>query len=238
MQAGKAGGVSPIKKFPDKPTSLKSYGTGTEQERAVIEWMRRHTNSYGIIDKTDADQREDFILWTRGWFMHGQQYHGWDNMTPEEKRETQTYDDCLDTAVVHEEEGLEVVRLASAELLGFTRDEMPTLGGIAARKKRFVTSAGNMSAAAASEGLVIAVAHCTKTVEYHFRIPGGTKGAGMWIGDARVSHWGAEQREFMLNRDTVWEIGRAREDSTRGVFIVEMLWVGRLPHDYGRSGRV
>ena len=72
-----------------------------------------------------------------------------------------------------------------------------------------------MSFGAASQGLTIG--DSSKKVEYKLRIPPGSKGAGMWIGDKRINGWGAEQREFMSNRDSVFKVGKTTYDKRRGV---------------------
>lgn len=54
----------------------------------------------------------------------------------------------------------------------------------------------------------------------------------MWIGNAKINDWGAEQREFLLNRNTVYRIHDVSYDSSSGKFIVELYYIGREKHKY------
>ena len=233
-------GIRGYKEFDGRPIGARDFPMGGS-EREAVDWMREHTNAEALIAEaaTDRAARESFDDWTTGHFMHGQQYKGWDNMTTRDQLMTQTYDDYLDRATVSAP--VTIMRLATPELLGLGRD-LPTAEQLAALKGATVTSRGHMSCAAAKEGLTISFSTRPYTVgkfiEYKFNIPGGTKGAGMWIGDSRINPtWGARQREFMMNRDTEWRVGDAKYDSHRGCYVVEMEWVGRHEHDYGTTGR-
>ena len=60
----------------------------------------------------------------------------------------------------------------------------------------------------------------------------------MWVGDHRVNGWGPEQREFMTNRDIIVSVGKTTYDSGSGKYTVNLYYMGREKHDYGKSGRV
>lgn len=88
-----------------------------------------------------------------------------------------------------------------------------------------------MSFSAAKQGLKID-AMSSANVEYVLSIPGGSKGAGMYIGDKRINKWGNRQREFMTNRDTAYRVGKTSFDTNKNIYVVELSYVGRLAHDY------
>ena len=135
--------------------------------------------------------------------------------------------------------GVAVVRRATPELLLGAGAGRPTLEQLQAMEGRTITSKGNMSTGAAKQGLTISSVGTHKPCEYRIHIPAGSKGAGMWIGDARINPgWGAKQREFMTNRDISLKVGKTTYDKKRNVFITDVYFVGRLAHDYGKSGRV
>ena len=214
---------------------------GRDDERGVAaQWFRDHSNNYDLIAEIyrDDEARNAFYDWSTGHFMHGQQYRGWTGMGLEDRAMTRIYDRYLDRSVVNE--AVEIRRLATPELLGLGRAQ-PSIEDIQRLAGQIVTSGGDMSCAAAGEGLTISWSKnpraVGKHIEYNFRIPKGTKGAGMWIGDSRICSWGDRQREFMMNRDTAWKIGKVRYDSRRECYVVDMDWVGLQKHDYGSSGR-
>ena len=112
-----------------------------------------------------------------------------------EQQLTRVYDKYLDQSVINA--GVEVRRLGSAELLlGSGRSLARSIEELKALEGRDIFAKGSMSFGAAAEGLYIG-GDSRKNVEYKLRIPGGSKGAGMWIGDSRINGWGPEQREFL-----------------------------------------
>ena len=217
------------------------YFAADDEKGVAAAWFREHSNNEELIREA-ADSpygREAFDHWTTGYFMGGQQYRGWDGMSREDQMLTQIYDSYLDRSVMHE--AVEIRRLATPELLGLGRAQ-PSIEDIRRLAGQIVTSGGDMSCAAAGEGLTISWSKnpraVGKHIEYNFRIPKGTKGAGMWIGDRRINpSWSDQQREFMMNRDTAWKVGKVRYDSRRECYVVDMDWVGLQKHDYGRSGK-
>lgn len=227
--------------FTDKPSGTHEFPGGYAGGSDTQKWFSEHSNNDSLLDEIsrDRDAKHAFGEWAAGKFMHGQQYQGWDNMLPYHQDLTRQYDKYIDRSVMHE--ALSVRRLATPELLGLGKGK-PTAAQLKALEGCIVKSGGDMSCAAAGAGLTISwdenPGRVGKYIEYKFNIPKGTKGAGMWIGDRRANpSWAAQQREFMMNRDSRWKVGKATYDSARGCYVVEMDWDGLSPHDYGRSGR-
>ena len=220
---------------------FKKFATTTEDEwdyagdgDDTIDFFKKNSNYSELIDEMDEDEREAFEAWCSGIMMGGTQYLGWDGMGVEAQKLTRTYDKYLDRATL--DTSVELRRLATPELVLGAGHKNATLEELKAMKGRIVTSKGNMSTAAASEGLGIG-SDSSKPVEYAFKIPAGSTGAGMWIGDSRINGWRAKQREFMMNRDTSFMVGKTTYDKKRGKYIVEMEYVGLGEHDYGSSGK-
>jgi len=228
---GGGGGSGPFKKFvttTEDEWDYAGYGEDT------IDFFKKNSNYSELVDEMDEDEREAFHQWCSGIMMGGDQYNGFDNMSDHKQMLTRTYDKYLDRATL--DESIELRRLATPELVLGAGHRTATLEELKAMKGRIVTSKGNMSTAAASEGLGIGSSR-SKPVEYAFKIPAGSTGAGMWIGDHRINGWEAKQREFMMNRDTSFRVGKTTYDKKRGKYIVEMEYVGLGEHDYGSSGK-
>ena len=222
--AKKKGG---FRKFSGKSRWGMEYEGDGKEEAA---FFAEHSNADELTAEiaSDDDKERAFRGWVSGDFMYGQQYGGFSNMDSEEQKRTRIYDDVLDRATL--DQGVELRRLASAELALGKGNKVATLEDLKAMKGRIVTSKGNMSTAAASEGLEIG--DSGKNVEYNFKIPGGTTGAGMWIGDKRINGFGTSQREFMMNRDTSFRVGKTKLDKARNVYVVDMEYIGLNEHDY------
>lgn len=226
-----SGGGGGFHEFKDKAASSHTYeGDGKEAEQ----FFMNTTNVDILIDNMSRNEKYDFQAWATGAFMDGQQYRGWDKMTIREKQRTQTYDKILDQATL--ERGVVLTRRSDAQLVMGAGKRHATASDFAGMEGQLITSKGSMSFGAASQGLTIGAAG--KTVEYKLKIPGGTVGSGMWIGDRRINGWGSEQREFMTNRDAVFKVGKSSFDSARGITTVELTYMGHTEHDYGTSGRV
>lgn len=226
-----SGGGGGFHEFKDKAASSHTYeGNGKEAEQ----FFMNTTNVDILIDNMSREEKYDFQAWASGAFMDGQQYRGWDKMTIREKQRTQTYDDILDQATL--ERGVVLTRRSDAQLVMGAGKRYATASDFAGMEGQLITSKGSMSFGAASQGLTIGAAG--KTVEYKLKIPGGTVGSGMWIGDSRINGWGSKQREFMTNRDAVYKVGKSSFDSVRGITTVELTYMGHTEHDYGTSGRV
>lgn len=219
------------KYFTAEPSYLRSSYGGSE-EWETYRWFSENTNMKELIDKI-VDEEEDkyFDDWSQGEFMDGKQYQGFSNMDEYSQWATKAFDKYLDQAKI--EKPLVVVRNAGFELLGVNPatskgilDELKELQG------SLVESRGNMSCAAAKVGLNIS--H-SQPVQYNFHIQGGPKctGAGMYIGDDSINGWGGQQREFMMNRNTFFEVGKVRYDDDRQMYVVDMYYRGRrAEHDY------
>lgn len=224
-------GGSTVHKFPDKHSGTHEY---EDDYGATEAFFKQHSNSDELISSMDDEEIQAFERWTEGYFMSGQQYRGWDSMSDREKQFTEIYDKYLDQAVLNE--GVEVVRLSTAELiLGSGHRRVSDISEVESMKGRIITSKGSMSAGAAAEGLTIG--DSSKNVEYHIQIPKGTKGAGMWVGDSRINYWGSRQREFMVNRDTAFKVGDVYHDTARHKYVVTLKYMGLQEHDYGVSGK-
>lgn len=199
----------------------------------MLSFFNSNSNYDELLDGLNQDGVYHMERWTEGHFMHGQQYQGWDNMTNSDKRMTQFYDDLLDKSEISK--GFTTTRLATTELLFGKKMRSVTEADLRRVMGTEVVSKGHMSTGAAEQGLTIG---SSKPIEYKFYTTGATKGVGMYIGDHRVNGWGYQQREVMVNRDTVWQPTGYRYDSSRKVWVVDMQYMGRQRHDYGKSGRV
>lgn len=217
--------------FPDEAETRTTYkGDGFEQDK----WFDENSNVDAIISQLSDDERKAFQGWARGNFMNGAQYRGWDKISSGFQEDMQVYDDVLDRSVITR--GLSVVRLTTAEIF-FGKDKLnASLSDLQSLEGQTILSKANLSTSAASQGLTIG--DSSKRHEIRINIPAGSKGAGMWIGDTRINAWGNRQREFMMNRDILLKVGKTTYDSNRNVYITEVTYTGRTPHDYGTIGRI
>lgn len=211
------------------PSSTEFSGDGKEQ----ADFFNENSNYSELIDEMTWQENAAFADWANGAWTDGQQYNGWDNMSPEERYTTQLFDDVLDKSVLTS--GVEVVRRSDAQLVMGAGNTTASLADLQKMEGQVITAKGNMSFSAASEGIPMS---SSGNIEYRLKIPGGSNGSGMYIADDRINDWGAGQREFMTNRDISIKVGKTTYDSNRGVHVVELQYVGRQPHDYGTKGRV
>lgn len=229
--SGFSSGSGGFKTFSDEASGgWTYYGDGSEQ----VDFFNQNSNYDELVSGMDYDQERAFLRWASGHFMDGQQYQGWDNMDDYDKKLTQIYDDILDQATLTK--GVVLTRRSDAQLVLGAGNTVPTLEALQAAEGSIVTNKASMSFGAAKQGLTIG--DNSKKVEYKLSIPGGTKGSGMWIGDDRINHWGPQQREFMTNRDVVLKVGKTTYDKSRGIYTVNIEYVGRQAHDYGTTGRI
>lgn len=230
--AGASAAARTFHEFPDEHAGGWEYeGDGHE----AVEFFRDNSNSDELIRGMDSEDRNAFRHWTAGRFMGGQQWLGFDNMTAAEQETTRRIDKILDRATL--KKGIVVTRLSTPELLFGKGHSTTTLEELQAMKGKEIYAAGSMSTGAAKEGLAISSSTRGKPIEYKIKIPGGSVGAGMWIGDSRINGWGPAQREFITNRDSRFVVGDTKYDSRRKKYVVEITWVGRDEHDYGRRGK-
>lgn len=222
---------APAKTFDATPITEWDYGT---DYRETENFFKSSSNYDELISEMSADERSDFKSWCGGHFMFGQQYMDFDLMDDYEQDMTRTYDKYLDRSVLTQ--SVELRRLATPELVLGKGKKTCTLEELQAMEGSVVTSKGSMSTAAAAEGLGIG-SKSRKPVEYKIKIAGGSKGAGMWIGDGRINHWEGRQREFMTNRDSMYRVGKTTYDKKRGKFITEIEFIGVGEHDYGKKGK-
>lgn len=207
-------------------TGMKFAGTGSR----TVAFFQDYSNSDELISHMSYDQRLSFIAWTRGAFMSGSKDAGWSSMSSLEKERVRHMDEILDQATLDED--IVVCRRSNAALLLGKDAKQPLLSELRAMKGKRVISRGAMSCAASSEGLEIG--SDLKPVEYRIAVPKGT-GHGMWLGDHRINGWGAQQREFVLNRDMEYEVGDTVYDPDRDLFVVELRLARKLEHDYGKQ---
>lgn len=220
--------------FPDRSIVNEWEFRGTGRE--TVEWFNNNSNYDELIRSMNADDRLAFNEWIRGHWMRGQMYRDFDSLDRRDQSWIRSYDKILDQSVVRE--AFVVRRQATAELVLGAGNRMPTsLEQLQALRGKEITSLGAMSTAAASRGLAISYNPASKPIEYIMKFPAGTKGAGMWIGDKRLGHFGPKQREYMVNRDTNFRIGNTTYNRRTGKYEVELIYTGRNEHRYGRSGR-
>lgn len=212
-------------KFRGNPES--SGGWSFTGNKFTEDWFKEHSSAYDQIEAMDSEERAAFHAWTRGDFMDGAQYRGWEAMDSYQREQTRIFDRILDRSVL--KEGIITYRRGTFELINNGSRSSLSLEQINAMKGQIITSKGSMSTAAASSGLWGMGG--SKPVEYEFKIPPGT-GAGMWVGDTRINGWGSEQREFMTNRDSTWRVDGARYDSNKGVNVVTLTYMGHEKHSY------
>ena len=224
------------REFSDRTDDGWDFDSGRRSEggKEQVDFMNRTSNYNELIDKMSGTERNHFRkVWAPGYFMWGQKYGKFSDMDTNLQDATRTFDKYLDQA--ENREGFIVRRLGTAELVLGAGDTVPrSLEQLQALKGRVVTSKGSMSTSLAAHGLPIAysIASSGKKMEYEIRIPGKSKGAGMWIGDKRINGWGTRQREFMTNRDSSFVIGDTRYDASRGVYVTQLTWVGHEKHSY------
>lgn len=204
-------------------------GNGQEQE----DWFKQHSNYEELINGMTYEEREAFLAWARGEFMHGEMYAGWDGMDKYYRNLTKVYDKILDKATL--DHGVIVSRDSTAELIFGKGHEFTTLEELKGAEGRTIISKSAMSTGAAKTGL--SIGDSSKQILYRISIPAGAKGAGMWIGDKRIHGWGRKQLEFMTNRDSVFKVGKTVWDDRLKKYIVTLKWVGHTKHEYGKSGK-
>lgn len=195
-------------------------------EGKTAQWFQDHSNFNDLAMKI-VDSKEDraaIDAWTDGEFMDGQQYKGFSSMDAEHQAWTRSLDNMIDQSVIYRD--VVVSRLSDWKQLGGvkTPQELDRLVGTE------TVILGHHAASAADQGL--SIGNVDKNVEYRYYIPGGTKGAAMWIGDDSINWFGDAQRETIVNRDSVFTISGYHYDTARNVYVVDLLWKKKLPHNY------
>ena len=207
--------------FESTPIGGYSYG---DDGHATQDFFHDTSNADQLIRGMSPMEIMAFDYWTRGTFM-GLNTREFKYLSSLEQSMIRIYDKYLDKAELYE--GITVRRLASFSLINNGSRSIPT--DFDALKNQPIELTAPLSAAAAKEGLTIG--QSSKNVEYIFHIP-PSKGSGMWLGNTRINNWGDRQREFMLNRNTIYTTGDIRYNSKRGVYEVDMWYVGRTKHTY------
>ena len=215
---------SKYKVFRDKPSGTHEYvGSGAD----VTNFFKAQSNFREIIQSMSAAERDDFFGWSQGQFM-GSNKSEWSGLLSWEQDMLRTFDKFLDKSTLNQ--GIVVRRLASFSLVNNGSRVVPSADELVKMEGNLVNVGMPLSASAASAGLTIGTRG--KNVEYVIHIPAGSKGAGMWIGDTQINAWGPKQREFMVNRDTIFKQGKTTYNASRGVYEVELTYVGRTKHKY------
>lgn len=203
------------------------YGDGQDQ----ADWFDNHTNVEQLIQQILRNPKDlnEFDKWARGMLMGSGIYgeHGWDSMGEYEQRITKALDKYFDKSTT--DASFAVRRLTTAEIL--TGSRTATLAQLKSLIGTDIYAKGHLSTGAAKEGLVIGGP--SKKVELVMHVPKGAKGTGMWIGDSRINPWGRQQREYVINRDTIWNVGNVTYNKSRGIYEVDVYFKGRKKHDYG-----
>lgn len=231
--AGKSDGS--FTTFPDESIKSGSRHIGGDtwdyegDGEAQKTFFREYSNCNRLIGEMSDRDKERFRAWSSGDFMFGQQYRGFSNMDKRDQEATRTFDKVLDKSFIMK--GVQVVRRSDAQLLFGEGHRTTNIKELKAMKGKIIHSKANLSFAAAKEGLTIGHAD-EKPIEYRLKIPGGSKGAGMYIADHRIHAWGRRQREFMSNRDVNFKVGDPVYDKARGLFVVDLEYAGREEHDY------
>ena len=222
------------KEFDDVPLDFGfyegyAYSLDGNSGGETVKWFEENSNFRSVINEMSDDDKGAFIEYAKGKFMYGQQYAGFSSMTQNEQKLTRIYDKFLDKSVVNS--NVKVVRFATPELLlGAGKIVNVSLSDLQAMKGKIITSKANLSCSAAKEGLKIG--DDAKNIEYKLHIPAGAKGAGMYIGVKDIHGWETKQREFMVNRDTQWQVGNTKWNKSRGIFETDLFFKGTMPHDY------
>lgn len=199
---------------------------------STVKWFDNYSNYDELIRSMSEDDRFAFKrIWAPGQFMGV--HDGWDALSDKFKGYQRIFDKYLDRSELRR--GVVLSRTSDAQLLLGKGHKLPTLSELQSMEGKVITSKSPMSFAAAKRGLTIG--DNSKKVEYKLSIPSGTKGAGMWIGDSRINGWGPRQREFMANRDVAIKVGKTTYNPSTGIYTVELKYVGRLKHDYGKKRR-
>ena len=231
-----------------KVFDTKATGSHTYEDRGIKDtsrWFDQNSNNQELYSEIagDSEIAGAFRTWASGHFMAGQQYGEFSDMIVRDQRLTRIYDSILDRSVIRK--AFEVHRSATPELLlgkGVTRLDGDALMAMVGKT---VITRGNMSTGAASEGLTIGRDYA-KTIDYVYKFPDNTTGAGLYIGTPKVNpSWKGEQREFMTNRDLSFDVTnvrrltereradyRARTGETAPYFQAVLEYKGRLDHNY------
>ena len=231
--------------FPDEAEDGFNYA-GDPQ--TVIDFFYETSNLAQIESNLSDLEYEVLQRYSRGDLMNADQYNDWDDMMPKTAAMLQVLDGLIDKFVLNQ--GVVVTRLSTAEML--TGKPYATLSELKDLEGTTIINRGVLSCSAAKEGLAIgdpdlkvgyknasarSMYGNVKTVEYRIKIP-PSKGAGMYIGTKALNKtWGADQREFIVARDTHLKVGKTTYDAHRDVCVVELEYKKTSIHGYGETGK-
>lgn len=219
-----------VKRFDSVPESGHEY---PDDKGATAKWFKENSNFEDVINEMDAITRSAFFEWSRGYMMDSRVWGEWKDLLPFQRENIQLMNAAIDKSIVNKT--IEVARMSTWRIINNGENVKVSPERLRAMEGELIYVKGAMSTAAAKEGLSIdwrGKAGVHKPVEYKITIPGGSKGAGMWIGDKRVNGWGDIQREFIMNRDSYYKVGKSYYDSERKKTIVELTWMGTKKHEY------
>lgn len=215
--------------FLDKRDSYRPTHQYDGDGADTIEFFKSNSNYRDLIGQMSINDIEAFESWSEGYFMSSDRWiSSFSQLGPIDQRYIKTFDTYIDQSRLTT--GIVVSRSDGPQLLGFDRYAQLNDTDMQALVGTNLSVRGNMSFAAASEGLTIG--NSSKNIEYKLNIPKGTVGAGMYIGDDDINGWGAAQREFLTNRDIVVRVKSIKSNKTSSGYIVELDYVGREKHRY------
>lgn len=202
-------------------------GISDEDHKKVIDWFAEHSNNQDIFNNLSPEDGSLIWDWISGIFMNGSLYP--DSSFYDEQSHAHI-NSILDQSTL--DTGITVRRRAATELLFGAHERRRDIVGsdLADLRGGIIMNEAPMSTAAAGSGLTIGGSLRSKPIEYVFHIPGGVKGAGLYIGDPKINEaFGPYQREFIINSNAMWMVGNSHKNDN-GVWEVEMYYLGQRPH--------
>jgi hypothetical protein len=97
----------------DRDWTAQYEYTGDGQQQ--IDFFKKYSNAYDLIDNMTPKEKESFLRWAEGEFMHGESWRNWEDMPSRHRECTKDFDKILDKATM--KRGVTVVRDTTAELL-------------------------------------------------------------------------------------------------------------------------
>lgn len=199
----------------------------------IVQYFKDNSNIEQLLPLLNSTESVYFENWAAGWFMSSMgrgssSQRKYSDLDPASQKMLRTYDKYIDKSEFHE--GIVVRTLGGYSPVTGNRG-VPSDAEWAKIVGNPVKLNMPMSAAAAAHGLTIG--QKGKNVEYVWHIPPNTKGVAMPLVDRRVNpDWQERQREVMMNRDVYWRPGNRTFNKSRGVWEIQMYYVGKDKHDY------
>ena len=205
--------------------SKASYSHGYADDGGASDrWMMDNTNAQDVYNSMSYSDKELLRKWIRGDLMGspGTSYH---DLYDTDRQIVDVVDKMSSKFVPGED--FAVRSLSGWALITGNSHQAPQdINAIVGNQ--YITELP-ASSAFASEGLTIG--HSGKPVEYVFKIPKNAKSVGVWIGNSQVnSSFGDEQREFIINRQTMWSVSGVKFNNKRNIYEVTMKYIGSVKH--------